>query len=405
MISVEKAKELILNSVTATQKETIPILDAEGRIISDDVISDCDIPFSDNSAMDGFAVVHTDTVLASKKNPVQLKIINEIQAGRHVQTKVEKNTAIRIMTGAPIPEGADAVIPVEDTSEETGVLKVFLSVKKHENIRFAGEDIKKGDTIVTKGHIIRPPDIGLLASINHKEIKVFARPTVGIISTGDEIVEIGDEIKPWQVRNSNAYLLYTEIKKCNAAPVYLGIAQDTPEKTKEKIDKALDCDIVITTGGVSMGKYDFVKDVLRKSGIDIVFENVKMKPGKPMVFGVKNQKLFFGLPGNPVSASVLFIQFVRPAILKAMGSIQIEKPVINAIIDEDISKKPGRKHFIRGRFYDRDGLIHVTSTGPQGSGILRSMSLANCLIIIEENAGSVKKGDTVSIQLIHHEEI
>jgi molybdopterin molybdotransferase len=241
--------------------------------------------------------------------------------------------------------------------------------------------------------------------MNLGSVDVFKRPDVAIIATGDELVEIGKELKTGQIRNSNSYAIYSEVKKYNALPRYLGIAGDTVDETISKLSKALNSDIVITTGGVSMGKYDFVTEVLVKLGIDIIFEWIKMKPGRPCVFGKKENTLFFGLPGNPVSAMISFTQFVRPAILKKMGAKNIEKPVVHAIIREDIKKKTGRTNFIRGHFTIENGDFYVSTTGPQGSGILRSMSDANCLIILPMDVEKVKAGDKIFIQLINHEEI
>ncbi len=405
-VTVEDAINNILNSITSIGEEEVSIFDAPGRVIYDNIISDINNPPLDNSAMDGYAIIADNTNGASKDSPVKLNISGEIKAGdNHTGETIVPNNAIRIMTGAPIPEGADAVIQFEDTSEDGNTVSIFREVKNNENIRLAGEDIKKGSPVLHKGRRLKSADIGLLASLNYSSIKVFKSPQVAIISTGNEIADVGDEIRPGQIRNSNSYTLYSEVKKYNALPRYLGIAKDTPEDTKEKLQFAFESDIVITTGGVSMGKYDFVKDVMSDLGIDIVFEWIKMKPGKPFTFGKKGNKLFFGLPGNPVSSMISFIQFVRPAILKMMGAQIIEKPIVNAVLKEDIKKKPDRKNYIRGYFTIENGDLFVTTTGPQGSGILRSMSDANCLIILPIGLDKAKFGDRVSIQLINHEEI
>ena len=405
-VTVETALDCILKSVIPIGYDKVSLLDAAGRVLFDDLTSDADIPPFNNSAMDGYAVLYKDTNGASKDNPVKLKITGEIKAGDDYKNQcVANNTAIRIMTGALIPPGADAVIQVEDTDEKNDIVHVFREVKNYENIRLSGEDIKKSSTVFTKGHKLKSPDIGLLASMNRSVVRVFKQPDVAIIATGDELAELGEELKTGQIRNSNSYAIYSEVKKYNALPRYLGIAGDTVDETISKLKQGLNADIVITTGGVSMGKYDFVTEVLAKLGIDIIFEWIKMKPGKPCVFGKKDNTLFFGLPGNPVSAMISFIQFVRPAILKMMGANNTEKPFVNAIIKEDIKKKTGRTNFIRGHFTIVNGDFHVSTTGPQGSGILRSMSEANCLIVLPMDIEQVKSGDKILIQLIHHEEI
>jgi molybdopterin molybdotransferase len=405
-VTVNTALESILKSVIPLGSESISILDAGGRIIYDDIISDSDIPPFNNSAMDGYAILFEDSTSASLDNPKKLKIIGEIKAGDDYYKKIlTNNKAVRIMTGAPVPPGANAVIQFEDTTEEDDVVKIFREVKKLENIRFAGEDIKNGSIVFSNGHMLKSVDIGLLASLNHSDVKVYKRPEVAIIATGDEIVEPGTVIKSGQIRNSNSYAIFSEVKKYNAVPSYLGIAGDTVKETRKKLEHALNSDIVITTGGVSKGKYDFVTDVMAELGINVVFEGVKMKPGMPCVFGKKNNVLLFGLPGNPVSAMISFIQFVGPAILKMMGAKKIEKPFVNAVLKEDIKKKAGRTHFIRGYFTIENGDMHVSTTGPQGSGILRSMSEANCLIVLPMNVEKVNSGEKVLIQLINHEEI
>ncbi len=406
MISVDEAIRIILSEVKPTPEESAPILDSVGRVLSRDIVSDVNIPPTDNSAMDGYALKHESTRSATGNSPAELVVCGEIRAGSvYSGPDVAEGFAVRIMTGAPIPDGADAVVPVEDTLEAQGKVRVLCEFQSGENIRRAGEDIAAGMTVLSAGHRIRPADIGLLASLNRIEAPVRRRPVVAIIATGDELVDPGEEIGPGQIRNSNAYALYAEILKYGAIPRYLGIARDTMQDTFEKFKQAFEADIVITTGGVSMGKYDFVKDVMRDIGVGISVRKILMKPGKPLVFGAKDGKLCFGLPGNPVSSLVSFLQFVRPAILKSMGARSIDKPVVNAVLLEDIRKKPERRHFIRGFFSIRNGELVVSTTGPQGSGILMSMSQANCLIILKEGVSLLRAGDRVPVQLINHEEI
>jgi molybdopterin molybdotransferase len=385
--------------------EDASIFDSAGRILGEDIISDINIPPLDNSAMDGYAVISSDTRGASNTNPAVLPVIAEIQAGgSYDKIYVNAKTAVRIMTGAPIPAGADSVIQFEDTREDNKSVYIFREVMKGENIRLAGEDIPKGKKMLTAGRRLNSADAGLIASLNRKSVKVRPRPRIAIISTGDEIADIGETSAEGIIRNSNAYVLYTEIKKY-AIPHIIGIARDNLKDTVDMLRAGLDHDVMITTGGVSMGKYDFVKEAASELGIGIMVENILMKPGKPCVFGMKGSKLFFGLPGNPVSTLVSFIQFVRPAILTLMGASKTSKPEVLAILDDDISKKPGRMHFVRGYYSIINGNIHVATTGPQGSGILRSMSEANCLILVPSDTEHVKAGEKVMIQLIHHEEI
>jgi molybdopterin molybdotransferase len=408
LVSVEAALRIMLDSVVTVGHEHVHLLEATGRILYEDIPSDINIPPFDNSAMDGYAVRSTDTKGSSAAAPVPFLIAGEIQAGGGLKECVlTKGTAIRIMTGAPLPEGADAVIPVEFTGEDgrRERMLAYKELEKHENIRFTGEDVKAGQIVLKKGDTLKSADIGLLAALNKKEIPVFRKPTVAIISTGDEIVEVGEETAPGTIRNMNAYTLIAEVGRYNGAPRYLGIARDTIESAREKFVEALQADVVISTGGVSMGKYDLVKQVLEGLGVDIKVEKIRMKPGKPMIFGVKGNTLYFGLPGNPVSTMVSFIEFVRPVLLRLGGARVIAKPEIRARLAHDIRKTSGRREFVRARFSIIDGSFFVEATGPQGSGILRSMSLANCLIVIPEDVAEYKKGDSVIIQLIHHEEI
>ncbi|OPY76021.1 MAG: Molybdopterin molybdenumtransferase [Syntrophorhabdus sp. PtaU1.Bin153] len=405
-VSIEEAQEIILDSVTPLSCESISIMEASNRVLYEDIVSDMMVPPADDSAMDGYAVIADNTHGASKTNPVRLHVIGEVQAGGSIVGKrVSKGSAIRIMTGAAIPEGADSVIQFEDTEETAGYVNIFRETTKYENYRFAGENIKKGDSVLHKGDRLSSADVGILASLNYNTVKVYKQPTVSIISTGNELADIGEEIQIGQIRNVNAYTLYSEVKKYNALPDYLGIAKDTLKDTKEMFLKALKSDVVISTGGVSMGRYDFVKEIYSDLNIEIQFAWVNVKPGRPWAFGKKGNKLIFGLPGNPVSTLTSFIQFVRPALLRLMGATRIKKPIINAVLEEDITKQSGKVHLLRGFFTIKNNEFHVSTTGNQNSSVLRSMSDANCLIVIPENTTEVRAGERVAIQLIDHDEI
>ncbi len=406
MITVEKALEVVLQNISVkNQSEIIDIFNCSGRVLFNDLQAEFNVPSHDNSAMDGYAILTEDIKSAAGNNPVSLKIIDEIQAGYEFHgDKVQSGTAVRIMTGAPIPAGADSVIPFEETEETGDIVKIFKKTEKNENIRFAGEDIKDGSIVLIGGTRIDSAEIGLLSSLNKNKISVYKKPKVGIISTGDELAEPGYE-HSGKIINSNAYVLYSEVKKYGGDPFYGGIVKDTYEDVKNKFLEMMNYDIIISSGGVSMGRYDFIPDVLKEIGIDIKIHKVLMKPGKPIVFGTFEDKVFFGLPGNPVSVMVSFMQFVRPAILKMSGSDKLTKPLLKAITKEDITKKKGRKHFIRGIFNIENGNFSVNTTGPQGSGILTSMSSSNCLIIVPEDIEFVNKGDYVDIQLTGHCEI
>jgi molybdopterin molybdotransferase len=406
-VSVSEAQKIVLSSVSPLTSENVSIMEAYNRVLHQDIISDVMIPSVDDSAMDGYAIIADDTRGASKDTPRKLKITGEIQAGGSIIGKeVSKGTAIRIMTGAPIPTGADSVIQFEDTEEEAGYVKIFRETVKHNNCRSAGENINKGDKVLQKGDRLRSADVGILASLNYKAVRVYKQPAVSIISTGDELADIDEESQSGQIRNVNVYTLYSEVKKYGGLPQYVGIAKDTLKDTKEIFLKALKSDVVISTGGVSMGKYDFVKKIYSDLNIEIQFEWVNVKPGRPCTFAKKDNKLVFGLPGNPVPTLTSFIQFVRPALLRLMGAKRITKPVVNALLEEDIDKQSAKVHLLlRGYFTIKNNEFYVSPTGNQKPSVLRSMSDANCLIVIPENITKVKAGDKVSIQLIHHDEI
>jgi len=400
MISVKEAIEKILATIDPLGLERINILDSLGRIIGEDIIAKRDIPPTDNSAMDGYALRAEDTWGASAQNPITLEIVEDIPAGAVPQKKIGLGQAARIMTGAPIPEGANAVLRVEDTVRENNKVKVLVAVPLGQDIRKAGEDVTKGAVIIPRGTKIRPAHVGMLASLGHSFVYVHQRPTVAIMATGDELVEIDEVPSPWQIINSNSYSIFAQVKECGAIPMQLGIARDRREDLKEKFMAALRADVIITTGGVSVGDYDLVKDIMAEMGSTIHFWQVAMRPGKPLVYGTIGKTPVFGLPGNPVSAMVSFEQFVRPALLKMMGAKKIFRRVIRAILEEDVKKKKELVHFIRANISIKDGQYFVTTTGEQGSGILRSMVKANGLIVAAEKKDTLTSGSIVTVQLL-----
>ena len=405
-VSVEEARKIILDAARPMGSESVSVMEASDSILYEDVVSDVMIPPVDDSAMDGYAIIAADTKGASRDNPVRLRVAGEVRAGASILGKiVSYGTAIRIMTGAPIPQGADSVIRFEETEEKAGYVDIFSESVKYGNCKRAGESIGKGEIVLRKGDRLKSADVGLLVSLNRNAVRVYKRPTVSIISTGDELAEIGEEIHANQIRNVNAYTLYSEVRRYNALPRYLGIARDTIRDTKEKFLEALESDVVISTGGISMGKYDVVKKIYSELDIEILFEWIRVKPGRPCTLGVKNGKLIFGLPGYPVPTLTSFIQFVRPALLKLMGARKIEKPMVNAFLEENVANRGGSVNLLRGCFTIRNGEFYVSTTGSQKSSVLGSMSRANCLIVIPEDAEGLKAGEKVTIQLIDHDEI
>ena len=413
MISVEQALEKILEHIEVLDTEESPALSCLGQVLAEDIFSEINIPPLDNSAMDGFAVRAADTKGASPKSPRILRVIDTVVAGEIPSTKVEPGTAVRIMTGAPIPKGADAVVRFEDTdqsgrganSAEVGIL---AEVTKGLEIRRAGEDIANGMMVLDKGTVIRPAEVGALASLGRGLIKVIRRPVVAILATGDEIVDITQPLPKGKIYNSNSYSLAALVMRYGGIPRVLGIASDVEGSLVARLHLGLDADMLVTSGGVSLGDYDIVRDVLAKEG-EVVFWQVRQKPGKPLAFGmiralgggggIKKIPLF-GLAGNPVSAMLNFELFARPAMLKMMGRQKLAKPMIEAIIEEPIVNTDGRRIFARAIVQRREGKYFARLTGPQGSGILTSMTLANGLVIVPEDAPGVEEGDLVQVIML-----
>ncbi len=337
---------------------------------------------------------------ASPDDPIQLEVIEDLPAGFISTKTLRRGQAIRIMTGAPIPKGADTIIPVEDTKKGDGFVSIFKAFTPGENIRKAGEDVKKGELVISKGDFIRPAEVGMLASVRRSFVSVYQRPLVAILCTGDELIDVDGDLDEVKIVSSNSYTLAAQVKDCGAIPIQLGIAKDRKEEIEEKLLQGLRADVLISSAGISVGDYDFVKDVLNDLGMKMVFWKVAMKPGKPLAFGMFGMKPVFGLPGNPVSSMVSFEQFVRPSLLKMMGHRQIFRPVIEAILKEDIRIEPGRRHFIRAFVSFESNHYFVTITGAQGSDILRSMVRANGLIAIPEDREIARAGERVKVQLL-----
>jgi molybdopterin molybdotransferase len=395
---VPKARELITRFLSpVTTVERVAIRAALGRVLAADVISPVDVPAHDNSAMDGYALRHADL---KADNRVTLKVTGSSFAGAPFKGKVGIGEAVRIMTGGVVPEGADTIVMQEHAEAGDGVVSVGGGHKKGQNLRKAGEDLQQGQPALHRGQPLRPAEIGLIASLGIAEVSVYRRLRVAFFSTGDELVSIGSTLGEGQIYDSNRYTIHGMLTRMGFDVIDMGVVRDDPALLEQAFrEAAAAADVVITSGGVSVGEADFVKPLLNKLG-EVVFWKIAMKPGRPLAYGRIGDSHFFGLPGNPVSVMVTFYQFVRDALLRLSGRDPVEPlPTFRVPCTSTLKKAPGRTEFQRGILSrDAAGTLTVRVTGEQGSGILRSMSEANCFIILPTEQGNVTPGTVVEVQ-------
>jgi len=402
MLTVEQAQEQVLREVTLLGSERVAFTDSSGRILREDVTAPLDIPLADNTAMDGYAVIGSDIAGASREKPVSLRVIEDLPAGAVASKRVAEGTAVRIMTGALMPEGADTVVQVELTDGGQNDVRVFQALPAGTNIRRRGEDMEKGSIVLPSGSILRAGEIGVLASVQKSVVTVGRRPTLAILSTGDEIVDVDQPVPPGKVVNSNSYSLAALVREAGAIPRMIGIVPDTKDATVAAIESALESDFVMSSGGVSVGAYDFVKEALEALGADFKFWQVSMKPGKPLVVARVRGRLFFGLPGNPVSCMVSFHLFIAPAIRKAMGASQgdLLPPVVEMKLGAPLRSRGDRRAYQRVRVVARSRELVAIPMQAQGSGVSTSMVGANGLAVVEEGVRSVEAGQIVQVVLL-----
>lgn len=394
-LTYQAARRRILDQVRPLEAETVPLLEALGRAIAEPLMATLDLPRFDNSAMDGYALRAADSGAGAT-----LRVTGYLLAGSLERPTVEPGCAVRIMTGAPLPPGADTVVPEEDTDGGAAVVTLRGAAVRGAHIRTRGEDIRSGEEVLPLGTVLRPPEISLLASFNRSSVQVVRRPRVAILSTGDELVEVGTELTEGRIVNSNSWALAAAVLELGGIPLQLGIARDTRESLREKLAQGLQADMLITSAGVSAGDLDLVREVLKELGVEQVFWKVDIKPGRPIAFAVKGAVPVFSLPGNPVATLVTFEEFVRPALLKMLGQKQILKPLLRARLQEPARKKPGRAQFLRVRVQEENGVLIATSSGDQNTGILRTSLLANGIAILPAEHGDFAAGDEVEIHLL-----
>jgi molybdopterin molybdotransferase len=399
-VGLEDALAHILAAVSPTAQEEIAITDALGMVLADAAVTPLDLPPWDNSAMDGFAVRAADIAAATRASPVELKLVESVQAGGFPALAVGAREAIKIMTGAPIPEGADSVVRVEHTEQSGDVVRVFSATDAQRNIRPRGEDVKANETVLPAGTMLRPGEIGLLASIGLARVNVHRRPVVAILSTGDELVDLADfdEVRAGRkIVNSNSYALAAAVRAVGAEPLVLGIARDDRSDLRVRLTSGLSADVLVTSAGASVGEHDLVKDVLEELGAKTDFWRVRIRPGSPFSFARIGALPVFGLPGNPVSAVVTFEILVKPALRRLLGRSSLHSPVVTARLAAPVKTTTGLTQFMRVRLHPEHGTLVATLTGPQGSGILSSVVKADGLMVVPEDVGEIAAGSEVNV--------
>lgn len=400
MLSVGEALERVLARVPVLGHESVPLAQALGRVLAEPVIAGREIPPWDNSSMDGYAVRAEDTRTASLIRPVTLAIAGEVAAGTAAKQDLAPGQAFRILTGAPLPPGSDAVVPQEEVRRDDTRVVLERPVRPGAYVRPRGEDIRPGDRLLEPGSLLRPAALGVLASLGRSRVGVYRRPVVAVLSTGDELVAPDAPLGPGQIPDSNTYTLCALATEAGAVPLSLGIARDHREELVERFRKGLEADVLVSSAGVSVGDRDFVREAIETLGARLDFWKVNMRPGKPLTFGEVRRRLFFGLPGNPVSCMVTFELFVRPALRRMGGHRAVDRPRIRARALEAIDNPGSRPGYLRVRLEPVAGGLGARPTGEQGSGILRSMLLADGLAVVAGDTRIPPEGTVEVILLV-----
>ena len=399
MLTVPQASERIMADIATLSVERVPLLDALGRVLATPTVSPITLPPWTNSAMDGYAVKAADIDSVRPGAAVRLPVMETIVAGGFATRALAPGEAMRIMTGAPLPEGADTVVRVEDTDAGTQVVEIRDARDARRNIRPRGEDLSEGDVVLPRGAVIGAAQIGVLASVGAASVDVYRRPRVAIIGSGDELVDLDrfhEALAGRKIVSSNSYTLHALVRASGGDPVNIGVAADAPEALRALLERSAGCDLILTSAGVSVGELDYTRVALEQLGADMKFWKVRMRPGAPLGFGLLRGVPWLGLPGNPVSAMVTFELFARPAIRKMLGHERLFRRPIEVVLDEPVSIGARLMHFLRAIVTPgADGRLHARLTGPQGSGILTSMSRANALLIVPEDRPHCETGEVL----------
>jgi len=396
-LSVTHAQKCILDSVNIQDIETISLEKSLNHVLAEDIVANRDLPPYAVSAMDGYAVRSADLAVA----PAPLTVIEDIKAGDMPMKTVRAGQCARIMTGAPVPEGADAVIRVEETlALSDSQVQINIAVKAGNDIRSRGEGMRNGDVVLATGTEITPGVIGILATVKRAEVQVYRRPRVAILSTGNELEDMDDPVDPNKIPNSNSYALMAQVQALGIEPALLGIARDDPAELTEYLQRGLKFDVLLVSGGTSVGVHDYVRPAIEELGVQMKFWRVAMKPGHPLAFGTTDKTAVFGLPGNPVSSMVCFEQFVAPALRRMTGHARLYRRTISARLTHNIKHQQGRTEFIRVVLAKVEEGYSATSTGAQGSGMLLSMAKADGLMVVPADRGELAADEQVIVQLL-----
>ena len=403
MLNYEDARALVFQNVKPLEKCTRPLTESQGLALSDDILAPHGMPSFDNSGVDGYAVQAQDLAQASAENPVLLENLGYIAAGDSVNEKVNSGQCMQIATGAPLPKEADSVVMKEDIKVEDSKIRYTQSIQAKKNVRYHGEDIPEGDTIIPAGTVIGPVQIATLATFGFSQVPVHQVPKVSIVSTGSELIDVVGQPAEGQIRESNRFMLagmvrqeYCEIHKISMIP-------DLPKLLNEEFEEALKADVTLICGGMSIGEKDFAREILKELGVEEIFWKIKFKPGKPLFFGRRGKTWVFGLPGNPASSYVLFEEFVRPALRKMMGRRVLEESMVKATLETPITKTYNRLHFMRGLLHEENGEFRVRPLKFQGSHSIGSLVASNALIRVEADSPSMPAGSMVSVRPLRNE--